>query len=227
MFSMFSTRMPRVPVLIIGIGGTGAEVLNRFRRVLEKRGKDAPLLSFLALDEQGKAAPDVPALHAIDAETDCLQNVTFKVCQRAVRFGKRQIVDIQHHPDRLYKISPLEFESFTAAIYRGLGYKVRRTKRSHDGGIDLVLEKTIDGTKHRYIVQCKHSHNPRRSVGVRVVRELCGVLAACAATAAILVTNTRFTASATKFLRRHAHRVFGLQREHVLALVDSYVVVTS
>jgi restriction endonuclease len=221
---MFSSKLPSVRTMVVGLGGTGVLLLQSLQELLTQRGDGVPLVSFPALDQQGQPATDVPSLYAIETEADSLRSVGFNLGRRVARFSRRQIIDVQRHPDRLYDISPLEFESFVAGIYRGLGYYVRRTKRSHDGGVDLLLEKVVDGMAQRYIVQCKHSCNPHRAVGVRLVRELCGVLAGCAATAAILVTNTRFTAAAIKLLRRHRCQVFGLKREDVLALIDSSVV---
>src|SRR5690606_29936877 len=63
-----------------------------------------------------------------------------------------------------------EFEGLVAEFFRRQGYSVRESEPGPDGGIDLDLRR--DGERH--LVQCK---NWSRPVGVKVVRELKGVMA--------------------------------------------------
>jgi hypothetical protein len=78
--------------------------------------------------------------------------------------------------------------------FRLQGYRVVETGGGGaDGGIDLVLNK--DGEK--YLVQCKQWRAFR--VGVDVVRELYGVMAAKGAACGFVVTSGRFTDEARKF----------------------------
>ena len=78
--------------------------------------------------------------------------------------------------------------------FRLQGYRVLETGGDGaDGGIDLVLAK---GTE-KFLVQCKQWKSYK--VGVDVVRELYGVMAAKGATGGFVVTSGRFTDDATKF----------------------------
>jgi restriction system protein len=86
-----------------------------------------------------------------------------------------------------------EFESLVGEAYRRKGFTVRETGNGADGGVDLVLTKEREVT----IVQCKHWR--ATSVGVAVVRELFGVMAAQGATACVVVTSGRFSQAATEF----------------------------
>ncbi len=52
----------------------------------------------------------------------------------------------------------------------------------------------------RFLVQCKHWR--KEQVGVRVVRELNGVMAAAGAQGGYLVTGGRFTPDAREFARK-------------------------
>jgi restriction system protein len=63
-----------------------------------------------------------------------------------------------------------------------------------DGGVDLRLRK--DGKK--VYVQCKHW---KRDVGVKVVRELYGVIKAQNAAKGIIVTSGSFSADAMSFAK--------------------------
>lgn len=96
--------------------------------------------------------------------------------------------------DPLGPIGWLEFERLVGEAFRRDGYRVVETGGAGaDGGFDLVLVK--GGEKH--LVQCKHWRAFK--VGVRVVRELYGVMAATGAAGGFVVTSGRFTAQAERF----------------------------
>jgi restriction system protein len=96
--------------------------------------------------------------------------------------------------DALDGMSWQQFERLVGEGFRLQGYRVVETDGGGaDGGIDLVLIK--DGEK--YLVQCKQWRAFR--VGVEVVRELYGVMAAKGAAGGFVVTSGRFTDEAHKF----------------------------
>lgn len=87
-----------------------------------------------------------------------------------------------------------EFEQLVGEGFRAQGYRVIETGDSGpDGGVDLVLSKDGD----RFLVQCKQWKAYR--VGVEVVRELYGVMAANGAAGGFVVTSGRFTEPAREF----------------------------
>lgn len=87
-----------------------------------------------------------------------------------------------------------EFEALVSEAFRLQGFRVEETGgKGPDGGVDLVL--TRDGETH--LVQCKHWRAEK--VGVQVVRELYGVMAATGAEGGYVVTSGRFTDDATEF----------------------------
>ncbi len=96
--------------------------------------------------------------------------------------------------DALDGMSWQQFEQLVGEAFRLQGYKVVETGGGGaDGGVDLVLNK--DGDKH--LVQCKQWRAFR--VGVDVVRELYGVMAARGAAGGFIVTSGKFTEEATSF----------------------------
>lgn len=96
--------------------------------------------------------------------------------------------------DALDGMSWQQFERLVGEGFRLQGYRVVETGGGGaDGGIDLVLNK--DGEK--YLVQCKQWRAFR--VGVEVVREFYGVMAAKGAAGGFVVTSGRFTDEASKF----------------------------
>ena len=85
------------------------------------------------------------------------------------------------------------FEEMLAAAFRQEGYDVKVTGDSGaDGGVDLVLHRGTEIT----LVQAKHW---RQDVGVSIVRELYGVMAAEKAARGIVVTSGHFSADAIAF----------------------------
>jgi restriction system protein len=87
-----------------------------------------------------------------------------------------------------------EFEGLVQEAFRLRGYTVRRIGGDGpDGGVDLVLER--DG--ERTLVQCKQWKAFK--VGVTVVRELYGVMAAKGVASGIVVTSGTFTPDAVEF----------------------------
>ena len=55
------------------------------------------------------------------------------------------------------RISHQEFEDFTAALMRALGYQARVTQYSNDGGIDVIAHRDPLGVEPPLIkIQCKH-----------------------------------------------------------------------
>ncbi len=96
--------------------------------------------------------------------------------------------------DALEAITWQEFEQLVGEAFRLQGYEVTETGGGGaDGGVDLLLLR--DG--ERYLVQCKQWKAFK--VGVQVVRELYGVMAAQGATGGWVVTSGRFTPAAHDF----------------------------
>lgn len=91
-----------------------------------------------------------------------------------------------------------EFELLVGEAFRRQGYQVTESGGGGaDGGVDLVLSRRSLGGTEKTLVQCKHWR--ANKVGVTVVRELYGVMAAKGAAAGIVVTSGRFTNEAHAF----------------------------
>lgn len=96
--------------------------------------------------------------------------------------------------DALDGMSWQAFEMLVGEGFRLQGYQVTETGGGGaDGGVDLVLTKGGE----KFLVQCKQWRAMK--VGVEIVRELYGVMAARGATGGLVVTSGRFTDDATQF----------------------------
>jgi restriction system protein len=100
--------------------------------------------------------------------------------------------------DVLDGMSWREFEMLVGEGFRLQGYQVVETGAGGaDGGVDLVLTKPGENGGEKFLVQCKQWRAFK--VGVDVVRELYGVMAARGATGGFVVTSGRFTDEAVSF----------------------------
>jgi len=97
-------------------------------------------------------------------------------------------------PKSLEQMSWREFEMLVGEVFRRRGYVVGE-KGGHgaDGGVDLVLSKG----GRRFLAQCKQWK--RAKVGVKIIRELYGVIAAEGAAGGFIVTSGVFTGDAVAF----------------------------
>ena len=87
-----------------------------------------------------------------------------------------------------------EFEMLVGEAFRLQGYRVVETGGGGaDGGVDLLLTKGAE----RFLVQCKQWKAYK--VGVEIVRELYGVMAARGAAGGFVVTSGSFTTEARAF----------------------------
>jgi len=104
------------------------------------------------------------------------------------------------------------FEMLVGEGFRLQGYRVAETGGGGaDGGVDLVLTKGGE----KFLVQCKQWRAMK--VGVEIVRELYGVMAARGATGGFVVTSGRFTDDATKFASgRNVRLIDGLQLQALI-----------
>jgi restriction system protein len=84
-----------------------------------------------------------------------------------------------------------------------------------DGGIDLILTKPGQHGGEKFLVQCKQWRAFK--VGVTVVRELYGVMAAQGAAGGFVVTSGRFTDEAISFASgRNVKLIDGTQLHQIL-----------
>lgn len=129
-------------------------------------------------------------------------------------WGKRRLLDKQTGLKSLNNINWESYEYLVEEAYRRKGYKVTNTGKGADGGIDLILEHS--GKK--FYVQCKHWKVFK--VGVKTVRELCGVVAADNVDGGIVITSGHFTQEAINWVNSKDVPVKLIEREELLQLIE-------
>jgi restriction system protein len=134
------------------------------------------------------------------------------------QWRERQLLDGQEDLTTIRALSWQRFETLVAEAYRRQGYAVSRSSGDGgpDGGVDLVLRKDA-GT---ILVQCKQWKVWK--VGVPVVREVFGVLAARKVQRAVIVTSGIFTQEARMFAAgKPIDLVEGLQLADLIRAVQA------
>lgn len=122
----------------------------------------------------------------------CLIGTAVSVLRRRTR--TQLINNVITGPSALEEMSWQEFEQLVGEAFRLQGHSVQENGGGGaDGGVDLVLMKNGE----KFLVQCKQWRALR--VGVTVIRELYGVMAAEGATGGFVVTRGRFTEEAKAF----------------------------
>lgn len=124
----------------------------------------------------------------------CLIGAALSAYHRHERRGLVERVTRNPAADMLNGMSWQQFEKLVGEGFRRQGYAVKETGGGGaDGGVDLRLTRNGE----TYLVQCKQWRAFK--VGVDVVRELYGVMAADGAAGGFFVTSGRFTEEAEKF----------------------------
>lgn len=114
---------------------------------------------------------------------------------------------------------PFDFEKAVAVLFGRMGYHVKLTKQTRDGGVDFYAKyPTPTGKYEEAIIQCKHRENPNATVGVEAVREIFGVLRSSNQfIKAYLVTNARFSSDAIDFARNsNVELISGIELEFLV-----------
>ena len=132
-------------------------------------------------DDAGILVPEKPAI--ITDLRDCIINL---------------VDEISRDPSILPTIPNRQFEELVAHIFAGKGFQVELTKRTRDGGRDVIALRNDLGVHVKYLIECKRYAMPNK-VGVSLVRSLYGVQAQEGANKSVLATTSRFTKEALEF----------------------------
>lgn len=118
------------------------------------------------------------------------------------RFKREKIYDTSSritYGNFLEDMSWQDFELLVGEHFRRQGYRVEETSGGADGGIDLIVIRNGE----KYLVQCKQWKAYK--VGVKIVRELLGVMVGAGAAGGFVVTSGEFTRDAISFA--HANNI--------------------
>ncbi|MCP1180551.1 restriction endonuclease [Bacillus sp. 1663tsa1] len=90
-------------------------------------------------------------------------------------------------------MDPREFEYFVADVFRSLGYKVRVTSGSNDGGKDIILHK---GKEMKFVEVKRYTKN---SIGRPLIQKLHSAIIDADAVGGYFVTLSHFNKNARQY----------------------------
>ena len=134
----------------------------------------------------------------------------------------RLIERLWENPSELRAIDHRLFEELVAELWSGFGYSVELTKRTRDGGKDIIAISDRSNVSAKYLIECKRP-GEGKPVGVAPVRELYGVKVSDGATKAILATTSYFSPDAHQFLGKHRWELEGKDYDGILDWIERYV----
>jgi hypothetical protein len=120
------------------------------------------------------------------------------------------ILEIYKDNKKIYSTHYYDFERIVRRLFMGLGYDVVPTKKTRDGGYDMVA--TLDGViPTRHLIECKTSK--RKPLGIEIVERFLFKISELKASTGVMVTNLRFSADV---LKKYATETY----KHYLKLID-------
>ncbi len=115
--------------------------------------------------------------------------------------------------DYYFSMSPTEFEDAVARLFMELGYEVKQTPYSNDGGKDAILWKD----NKKYVVECKR-YNREALTGRRDLQILIAAMHDEGADGAFFVSTGRFARTAVEYAMENKITIY--DGDHLSILVN-------
>lgn len=161
----------------------------------------------------------INALHAyLVAHIQLLPDGRAQGLQDAIAIIRAKFID-ESHPIEIFKdIDPYQFEHIVEALYYEMGYTTAMTKKTHDGGKDIIAEGKEIGKREKILIQCKKQG---KNVNVETTRALLGVVSENKATKGVLVTTAEFTPDSKKLADQNS-RIELIGNHNLQRLMNEY-----
>jgi len=101
------------------------------------------------------------------------------------------------HPEKIYDLSPRNFEELVADILHDFGFDCELTPATRDGGFDIYAQIKNSITSFLMYVECK-KYSQFKNVGAEVIRSLYGTSKMKGAHKSMIVTTSFFSEPAKK-----------------------------
>jgi len=125
------------------------------------------------------------------------KNASSKIILREIPKVEKLMGEIYVNNHKLYQISPSDFEEMMAEYLRNEGWDVRLTKKTRDGGYDIVALQHIGSLPFKIIAECKR-FTPKRKVGIDILRGFQTVMLKENANKGIIFTSSYFSSEVRK-----------------------------
>jgi len=121
---------------------------------------------------------------ALDSKIFLLQDINTRLLQ-----------ELAKRPQIMYDLDSRKFEELVAKLLEDQGCDVTLTKRTRDGGYDLLGRMKAGPSSLIFLAECKR-YSPQNKVGVEVVRGVYGVTEIQKANLGLIITTSSFTKDA-------------------------------
>ncbi len=179
--------------------------------------RDLDLLSSIAIEHQWTDNTPIPSQFfsfysefdlSTSTDSQLIIDVSAVVNQKLLEYFAR-------YPKHLYGLGSRQFEELIAEIWDAFGFEVELTRRTRDGGKDIIAIRSKP-ERLMYLIECKR-YGPNNPVGIDIVQRLFGVTYLEGADKGVIVTTSRFTKPALETLRKanwllEGHDFNGLSR---------------
>ncbi|SIQ77255.1 restriction endonuclease [Chryseobacterium sp. RU33C] len=132
------------------------------------------------------------------------------------------LFEIYLNNEKLYKISPREFEKVIAELLYNNGFEVELTKQTRDNGFDILALKHVDNLSPiKYLVECKR-HSPHRKIDVGIIRSFKEVIQTEQANKGLIVTTSYFSRDAIKKQKETPYLLDYKDKDDLINWVNEY-----
>lgn len=118
----------------------------------------------------------------------------------------RLLQELSKQPRLMHSLDPRKFEELVAKLLEDQGCDITLTKRTRDGGYDLLGRMKAGPANFIFLAECKR-YAPENKVGVEVVRGLYGVTEIQKANLGLIITTSSFTKDAREEKLRIGPRI--------------------
>jgi len=132
------------------------------------------------------------------------------------------IDSIAENPEVLETIAKDNFEALCSELFARRGFEVDLFRTSKDDGIDFLAVHSDGLDPIIMCVQCKHPDNYTKSLPVSTVREIYGVAKANDYNKCLVITSTKYSREAKKFMQLKPEEISLADREDILNWVTKY-----
>lgn len=119
---------------------------------------------------------------------------------------KELLSQLARQPNLIYGLDPRRFEELVARLLEDHGCEVSLTKRTRDGGYDIIGRIKGSIASPLFLAECKR-YAPLNKVGVEVVRGLYAVTEIQRANLGLIITSSSFTKDAREEKIRIGNRI--------------------
>ncbi|MEW6029720.1 MAG: SNF2-related protein [Chloroflexota bacterium] len=147
----------------------------------------------------GLAEENIEELFTVNDWLEMFGVIKVEVTKKPVMDAKIwQSMSLSEIREKLYEISPADFETLVRELMHYLGYpNVKVTGKSHDGGIDVLSTRNTPDGIERIAAQCKRY---RGNVSVSIARDFLGAISNDQSIKqGFFVTTGEFTAESLQF----------------------------